>query len=173
MQFLHLIDRIGIPHPPYQNSKFKEDFIMKNITVSGRITKDAELKTVKVGGVDTQVCNFNVAVNGRVLKDAQGQERKDANGYPLRETEFYSIALWRNYAAKMAQYLKKGRAVTVVGDNFSMSTWMDSQQVVHPKMTITNPKIEFNDGRRAEAPAEEPVAEAEPVDALDELPFAV
>lgn len=142
---------------------------MKNITVSGRITKDVELKTVKVAGQDTPVCNFNIAVNGAAKKDAQGNELKDERGYTLRETEFYTVALWRNYAAKMAQYLKKGRRITVSGDNFKMDTWVDREKNIHPKMIITNPKIEFNDPM-AQEPAQEPPVEPT---TEEELPFDV
>lgn len=67
-------------------------------TVSGRLTKDAETKTI---GQNT-VCNFSVASNG---KSPQGE----------KITSFVDCGLWGKRGASVAQYLKKGTAVTVVG----------------------------------------------------------
>lgn len=72
------------------------------ITFDGNIGKDAELRTVKVGVEDTKVCSFWVAENI--------QKRDNTT-----KTLWHKVTLWRGYAEKMAQYLKKGRHVLVEG----------------------------------------------------------
>lgn len=67
------------------------------VTVAGRIGRDAELKDV----AGTQVCNFSVAVTVR-----EKQEEK---------TVWVGCALWGKRGATLAQYLGKGKQVTVTG----------------------------------------------------------
>lgn len=71
---------------------------MKNITIAGRITKDAEQR---VAGKD-KVCGFSVAVD-----DRSGTEKT---------TLFFDCNLWGARGEKLAQYLTKGSSVTVTGD---------------------------------------------------------
>jgi len=72
------------------------------ITFDGNIGKDATLRTVKVGGEDTKVCSFWVAEN---ISKRDGSNK----------TLWHKVTIWRGYAEKMAQYLKKGRHVLVEG----------------------------------------------------------
>lgn len=72
------------------------------INFDGNIGKDAELRTVKVGGEDVKVCSFWVAEN---------ISKRDNT----TKTLWHKVTIWRNYAEKMAQYLKKGRHVLVEG----------------------------------------------------------
>ena len=71
---------------------------MQNITISGNIGKDAELRTVR----DTQVLSFNVGVK---------------NGYGGGATTvWYRCSLWGKAAEAFANSLKKGIKVFVSGE---------------------------------------------------------
>ena len=72
---------------------------MKNITIAGRLTKDAEQRTTPGGD---KVTGFTVAVDDRSAKNAS--------------TIFFEANLWGARGDKMAQYLTKGSSVTVTGD---------------------------------------------------------
>jgi single-strand DNA-binding protein len=72
---------------------------MKNITVAGRITKDAEQRTTTGGD---KVTAFSVAVD-----DRSGKEKG---------TIFFDCNLWGARGDSLAQYLTKGSSVTVCGD---------------------------------------------------------
>lgn len=71
---------------------------MINVTVAGRLTKDAELRQAG----NSQVCGFSVAA------DTGFGDKKQAH--------FFSCSLWGNQGAAIAQYLKKGNPVTVIGE---------------------------------------------------------
>ena len=71
---------------------------MQIITVSGRIGKDAESRTVR----DNQVTSFNVAVD---------------QGYgDSKRTNWFRVSVWGKKGFGAAPYLLKGGVVTVVGE---------------------------------------------------------
>lgn len=72
---------------------------MKNLTLAGRLTRDAELRTVNSGD---QVLGFSVAVD-----DRNGREKT---------TLFFDCSLWGKRGEALQQYLTKGSSVTVSGD---------------------------------------------------------
>ena len=71
---------------------------MKNLTIAGRLTKDAE--TRDAGG--SRVTGFSVAVDNWDGK--------------TKGTLFFDASWWGAKGEKMAQYLTKATAVTVSGD---------------------------------------------------------
>jgi single-strand DNA-binding protein len=71
---------------------------MKNITLAGRLTKDAEVRDV---GSD-RVTGFSVAVDDRSGK--------------TKSTLFFECSMWGKRGEAVAQYLTKGSSVTVSGD---------------------------------------------------------
>lgn len=71
---------------------------MKNLTIAGRLTKDAE--TRDAGG--SRVTGFSVAVDNWDGK--------------TKSTLFFDASWWGGKGEKMAQYLTKATAVTVSGD---------------------------------------------------------
>ena len=71
---------------------------MKNITIAGRLTKDA---VTREAGSD-KVTGFAVAVD-----DRSGKEKA---------TIFFDCSLWGKRGESLAQYLTKGSSVTVSGD---------------------------------------------------------
>jgi single-strand DNA-binding protein len=71
---------------------------MKQITIAGRVTKDADIRQA---GNDN-VCGFSVAVD-----DRQGREKT---------TLFFECSLWGKRGDSLAPFLLKGTPVTVSGD---------------------------------------------------------
>ena len=71
---------------------------MKNITIAGRLTRDAVTREV---GSD-KVTGFAVAVDDRSSKE--------------KATLFFDCSLWGKRGESLAQYLTKGASVTVSGD---------------------------------------------------------
>lgn len=71
---------------------------MKNITIAGRLGKDANLRDA--GGTD--VLGFSVAVD-----DGYGDNKR---------TLWFDCSVWGKRAAALAPHLTKGSAVAVAGD---------------------------------------------------------
>lgn len=71
---------------------------MINVTVAGRLTKDAELRQAG----NSQVCGFSVAA--------------DTGFGDKKQAYFFSCSLWGNQGAAIAQYLRKGTPVTISGE---------------------------------------------------------
>lgn len=71
---------------------------MIEVIVAGNLTKDAELRQAG----NSQVCGFAVAA--------------DTGFGDKKQTMFFSCSLWGNQGAAVAQYLKKGNPVTVIGE---------------------------------------------------------
>lgn len=72
---------------------------MKNITIAGRLGKDAETRSTNSGD---KVTGFSVAV-----EDRAGKEKR---------TLWFDCSLWGKRGESLSQYLTKGSAVTVSGD---------------------------------------------------------
>lgn len=72
---------------------------MKNITIAGRLTKDAEFRRTQGGD---PVLGFSVAVD-----DGYGQNKS---------TLFFDCSLWGKRGESLLPHLKKGGSVTVSGD---------------------------------------------------------
>lgn len=71
--------------------------MLKGILI-GRVGKDAEERATQTG---TQLCSFSLACDYQA-----GREKK---------TQWVNCTLWGNRAAKLAQYLTKGKQVFVDG----------------------------------------------------------
>jgi len=72
---------------------------MKSITIAGRLTRDAEVRSLNTGD---KVTGFSVAVD-----DRSGREKT---------TLFFDASIWGQRGEKLAQYLTKGSSVCVSGD---------------------------------------------------------
>ncbi|PSL41728.1 single-strand binding protein [Salsuginibacillus halophilus] len=75
--------------------------MINNITLVGRLTRDAELRFTANG---VGVANFGIAVN-RPFKNQQGEN----------EVDFFNCVAWRKLAENVAQYVGKGSQVAIVG----------------------------------------------------------
>lgn len=72
---------------------------MKNLTITGRVGKDAEVRTTQAGD---KVATFSVAVN-----DGYGDNQ---------EAYWFDVSIWGKRGEKVAQHINKGDSITVTGD---------------------------------------------------------
>src|SRR5919106_1926982 len=83
------------------------------VTLVGNITDDPELRFTPNGSA---VANFTVAVNRRINKDGQWEDRLDG---------FFRCNCWRDMAENVAESLQKGMRVVVVG-RLQQRSWDDN-----------------------------------------------
>ena len=81
---------------------------MNSINITGRMTKDAELRQSTSG---ISMASFSIAVDKRT-KNAEGK----------READFFRCVAFRQPAEFAANYLGKGRLVAISG-NLQQRTW--------------------------------------------------
>ena len=75
--------------------------MINNLTLVGRLTKDAELKYTPA---NQAVAQFTLAVN-RTFKNANGE----------RETDFINCVIWRQAAENFVNWVKKGALIGITG----------------------------------------------------------
>lgn len=75
--------------------------MINNVTLIGRMTRDAELKQTPSG---QSVAIFNLAVN-RNFKNGDGE----------READFINCVIWGTSAENLASWTKKGSLIAIVG----------------------------------------------------------
>lgn len=131
---------------------------MNIITISGRIGKDAELRHTQSG---KSVANFSVA-------DDQGRDRP-AIWWPCH--------MWGERGEKLAQYLRKGGHVTVVGD-VTEREWQDKDGQTRKSMDVRVINVALQGGRNEaqadpspRASASPRPAESGPGNADEDIPF--
>lgn len=86
---------------------------MNNINLVGRLTADPKQTTLSTGSV---VCEFTVAVN---------RQKKDA------DADFFSVKAWGKTAEFCANYLTKGRMVSVSGRMESRKSERDGKTTTY------------------------------------------
>ena len=144
---------------------------MNKLTIIGNLTRDPELRATAAG---VNVCDFTVAVNRRVRRDAQA-------GQP--EADFFRVSAWRQLGENCAKFLAKGRKVCVVGP-VSVRTYQANDGTTRASLEVTADEVEFlssrNEGEAGgfNAPAAAPEAPSADSQAAgftavetDELPF--
>jgi len=145
---------------------------MNKLTIIGNLTRDPELRTTSTG---ISVCDFTVAVNRRIRRDAQTSQP---------EADFFRVSAWRQLGENCAKFLAKGRKVAVVGA-VSVRTYQASDGTTRASLEVTADDVEFLSSRNddaaggssfnsapvAEAPAAEPQAAGFTAVETDELPF--
>ena len=100
---------------------------MKQLTISGRLGKDAEIKQTARG---TKYLSFTLAVDSR---------NKDGE----KETEWYNVTSFQeNHMGKLFGYLKKGSGLIVNGTP-SYSIWHDKNGDARLDLNVRAFNIEF------------------------------
>ncbi len=127
---------------------------MNQVTISGRLTKDIELRYTS--GNNTAVCSFTLAVDNFVNN--------------VNKTQFFTCQAWQKTAEIMANTLSKGRKILVEG-RLSTRSWEDSEKKKRQVTEIVVSRFEFMDSKKSEGDAVEPQEEFYPVPNDDELPF--
>lgn len=112
-----------------------EGSIMTNrITVVGNAGKDAELRTVKrQDGSITQVMDISIA---------------DSH-YRSDQATWFKVSIWGNRAEALAQRLKKGMKLTVMG-RLEVSDWISPTNEKRTDLVIHADEIEFTNPQHSQ-----------------------
>jgi single-strand DNA-binding protein len=126
---------------------------MKNLTIAGRLTKDA---TTRDAGSD-KVTGFSVAVD-----DRNGKEKT---------TLFFDCSIWGKRGESLAQYLTKGTSVTASGDlgtrEYEGKTYLTLRV---DQVTLQGGKASCGGGGESQEPARTGTRTAA-YDLSDDIPF--
>ena len=115
---------------------------MNRVMLTGRLTRDPELRSLANGRTVTQ---FAIATH-----DYRGGTEK---------AEFHNVVTWDRLAEICAQYLGKGQLVAVEG-RIQTRQWEDDKKIRHWKTEIVAGSVEMLSGRRKKDYAAESAAEA-------------
>ena len=132
----------------------KETRTVNKVLLTGRLTRDPELRSLASG---KSVTTFNVATN----QYTGGTEK----------SEYHTVVTWDKLAQVCGQYLGKGQQVAIEG-RLQTRSWDDDQGKRHWKTEIVAHHVEMLSGRKkkdyeAQAAADALEAQAE---ALDDEP---
>ena len=105
---------------------------LNEVIVSGRVTRDAELRYTPSG---TAVTDVTIASNRVWSKDSEKQE----------ETTFVDVTIWGRQAETLSEYLLKGRHLMVVG-RLKLNKWENSEGEKRSKMTVVADKVNLTPG---------------------------
>ena len=108
---------------------------LNEVIVSGRLTRDCELRYTPSG---TAVTDVIIASNRIWSKDSDRQE----------ETTFVDVTIWGKQAESLHEYLVKGRHIMVVG-RLKLNKWETEEGDKRSKLTMVAEKINLTPGGRA------------------------
>ena len=115
---------------------------MNRVVLTGRLTRDPEMRKLASGKTVTQ---FSVATN-----DYRGGTEK---------SEYHNVVTWDRLAEICGQYLGKGQLVNIEG-RIQTRQWEDESKARHWKTEIVASAVEMLSGRRKRDYAAEAAAEA-------------
>jgi single-strand DNA-binding protein len=107
---------------------------INNVTLVGRLTRDAELKYTTGG---TAISKPSIAVNRSVKK---GDEWTS-------EASFIELEIWGKTAESLCQYLAKGQQVAVTGE-LKQDRWQDKDGGNRSKVVVTVRSIQLLGGKK-------------------------
>lgn len=131
------------------------------VILMGNLTRDPEMRFIPSGAA---VCEFSIAVN-RTWNDKGGEKKE--------EVGFFDCVAWARTAEVIAEYMKKGRPIMVVG-RLTQDRWQDKASGQNrSKVRITVERFQFVGGRDdgSAAPVEAESAGAAEAPPEGELPF--
>ncbi|GAB4513772.1 MAG: single-stranded DNA-binding protein [Anaerolineae bacterium] len=102
----------------------------QNLTIVGNVGRVSDLRFTQ-GGV--AVVDFTVAVNKRYT---------DGNNQAQEKTTWFRVTCWRRLAETMAQYLKVGRQVMVVGE-VEVNAYLDKSGQPAATLEVTAREVKF------------------------------
>ena len=115
---------------------------MNRVLLTGRLTRDPELRTLASGKSVTQ---FSVATNDY----RSGTEK----------AEYHNVVTWDRLAEICGQFLAKGQLVALEG-RLQTRQWEDDKKVRHWKTEVVASSVEMLSGRRKKDYAAESAADA-------------
>jgi len=115
---------------------------MNRVLLTGRLTRDPEMRSLASGKVVTQ---FSLATN----EYRGGEERP----------EYHSVVTWDRLATICGQYLGKGQLVSLEG-RLQTRRWEDDRKIRHWKTEVVASHVEMLSGRRKKDYAAEAAAQA-------------
>lgn len=101
---------------------------MNQCTIIGNLTHEPEMKKTQN---DVPVCTFTVAVNRR----KRGENEQG-------EADFFRVTAWRKLGENCAQYLHKGKKVSVSG-TISARAYTGKDGQAHASLELTAQDVEF------------------------------
>lgn len=129
---------------------------MNKIFITGRLTRDPELKTTNSG---TEVCNFTVAVDRRKKKDAE------------KETDYFDVSAWTKLGSFVSTYFHKGDGINIEG-RMESRKYVDKDGNNRTAWGVTAENIEFPHSKSKGGQNDSSNAFSEEVDAnAGDLPF--
>tara|TARA_R110000744_G_scaffold215689_1_gene334494 strand:- start:2229 stop:2645 length:417 start_codon:yes stop_codon:yes gene_type:complete len=135
---------------------------MNKVIVTGRVTRDSELRQTPNG---TPVTDVSVVSNRIWTKNGERQE----------EATFVDVTIWGKQAETLSPMLTKGRHIMVEG-RMKLNSWETEEGVKRSKLTIVSENINLTpsnpnpQGKRDNQSSLEPVA-ASVASADDDAPF--
>ncbi len=102
---------------------------LNNVSISGNLTRNAELKTAG----NTQISRFSVAVNER---------RRNASGEWEDYPNYIDCIMFGARAEKLNQYLVKGTKVAIEG-RLHQSRWQDESGNNRSRLELVVNELEF------------------------------
>lgn len=109
---------------------------MNKCIITGRLTKDPELRTTKSG---TNLCEFTLATNRPVIRDGE------------RAADFINCIVWNQQAETLCKYQKKGNMIAVFGELRNDSYEVNGEKKYKSYVIVNN--IEFLESKPKEQSA--------------------
>lgn len=115
---------------------------MNSVNITGRLTKDIELKATTNG---ISCCNFSVAVERPGAKD---------------KTDFIDCDAWRTTAEFINRYFHKGDGIEITG-MLTTNDYTDKSGVKRKAVKVTCDRIGFPKGRKSDSSVNENVQQSQ------------
>ena len=112
---------------------------INRVIVTGRLTKDPELRSLPDGS--TSVCSLRLAVNGR---------RRNAEGKWEDQPNFFDVTVWGAQGENCGRFLQKGRQVAVDG-RLRHRQWQNNEGQNRSAVDIIADSVQFLGSGRDEA----------------------
>ncbi len=130
---------------------------INNVIVSGRLTRDVELRYT---GSGTPVASMSIAVD-RVYRDSDNNWQTD--------TSFFRIVAWARLAERASETLSKGAPVIIEG-TLQSQTWQDKEDNKRTTVEIVARRIQ-NLEREAQEGDREQKSPSDNQESDDDIPF--
>lgn len=104
---------------------------MNSVKLSGRLTRDPELKQTPAG---VPVASFSLAVDRKFNRE---------------EADFIPITAWRKTAEFVAKYFHKGQRVIISEGRIRVTPFTDRDGNKRTRFEVVADEVEFGESRRA------------------------